>query len=252
MPELDPILWVAVLAVAIFAGVVKGAVGFAMPMILISGLGTFLAPEVALAALILPTAASNVWQSARGGLGNAFDAAKAHRLYIAIVLVMILLSAQVVLLLPDRVAFLVIGVPITAFAATQLLGWRPRIGPAMRRPAEIGIGLLAGTMGGISGTWGPPTVLYLTALETPKREFVQVQGVVYGLGALVLLVGHLNSGVFTAERAQLSAIICVPAGLGMLAGFWLQDQLDQERFRAITLAVLVVAGANLIRRGIFV
>ena len=122
----------------------------------------------------------------------------------------------------------------------------------MRRPAEIGIGLLAGTMGGISGTWGPPTVLYLTALETPKREFVQVQGVVYGLGAVVLLVGHLNSGVFTAERAQLSAIICVPAGLGMLAGFWLQDRLDQERFSAITLAVLVVAGANLIRRGIFV
>lgn len=250
MPELDPILWVAVLAVAVFAGVVKGAVGFAMPMILISGLGTFLAPEVALAALILPTALSNIWQSARGGLGNAFGAAKAHRLYIAIVLVMILLSAQVVLLLPDRVAFLLIGLPITAFAATQLLGWRPSIGPRMRRPAEIGIGLLAGVMGGISGTWGPPTVLYLNALGTQKKEFVQVQGVVYGMGALVLLLGHINSGVFTAERAQLSALICLPAGLGMIAGFRLQDRLDHERFRAITLAVLVVAGANLIRRGI--
>ena len=250
MPLLDPILWSAVIAIALFAGVVKGAVGFAMPMILVSGLGTFLPPEVAIAALILPTVASNLWQAARGGLRNAVAATKAHRLYLAIVLTMILVSAQIVLLLPDGLMFLLIGVPITAFAATQLLGWRPRIPPHARRRAEVSIALFAGFIGGIAGSWGPPTVLYLTALETPKREAVQIQGVVYGSGSLVLLAAHLNSGVFTGERAAFSALLCIPAGVGMLAGFWLHDRLDQDRFRQITLAVLVVAGLNLVRRGL--
>lgn len=251
MLTLDPVLWAIAFVIAVFAGVVKGAVGFAMPMILISGLGTFLPPEVAIAALILPTVASNLWQAARGGLGQAMMAAKAHRLYLAIVLTMIMVSAQIVLLLPEGVIFLMIGIPITAFASTQLLGWRPKIRPEQRRKAEISVGLFAGFIGGIAGSWGPPTVLYLTALETPKKEAVQVQGIVYGAGAVVLLGAHLNSGVLTAERAWFSALLCLPAGLGMIAGFWLHDRMDQERFRQITLAVLVVAGANLIRRGFF-
>jgi len=250
MPILDPIIWTAAVTIALFAGVVKGAVGFAMPMILISGLGTFLPPEVALAALILPTVASNLWQAARGGFANALAATRAHAVYLAIVLVMIVASAQLVLLLPDGVVFLLIGVPITTFAATQLLGWRPKILPAMRRRAEVLIGLFAGFIGGIAGSWGPPTVLYLTALDTPKREAVQIQGVIYGLGSVTLLAAHLNSGVFTGERAAFSALLCIPAGLGMVAGFRLQDRLDQERFRQITLAVLVIAGLNLIRRGL--
>ena len=251
MIAFEPTLWAAVVAIALFAGVVKGAVGFAMPMILISGLGTFLAPEVAIAAMILPTVGSNILQAVRAGLKQAFHAMRAHRLYLAIVLVMIMGSAQLVRFVPGNVIFLLIGTPITLFALTQLLGWRPKIAEHMRRRAEIGVGLFAGFIGGIAGSWGPPTVLYLTALNTPKREAVQIQGVVYGAGSLVLLAAHLNSGVFAGERVTLSALLCIPAGLGMLAGFWLQDRLDQERFRQLTLIVLVVAGANLIRRGLF-
>jgi hypothetical protein len=44
------------------------------------------------------------------------------------------------------------------------------------------VGLIAGALGGLTGTWGPPTVLYLIALETPKAKQLLVQGVVYGSG----------------------------------------------------------------------
>ncbi|PUB14804.1 hypothetical protein [Yoonia sediminilitoris] len=55
-------------ALAFLGGVVKGTVGFAMPMILISGLSMFLSPEIALADLILPTLSSNIWQVMRQGV----------------------------------------------------------------------------------------------------------------------------------------------------------------------------------------
>ncbi|MDP5360245.1 MAG: sulfite exporter TauE/SafE family protein, partial [Paracoccaceae bacterium] len=46
------------------------------------------------------------------------------------------------------------------------------------------------------------------------------------------------------------AFLVLPAMVGMWLGFWLGDRFDQERFRRATLLVLVIAGVNLIRRGL--
>lgn len=247
---MDAELWAVAAAIAALAGFVKGAVGFAMPMIMISGMSTFLAPELALALLILPTLTSNAWQALRGGLAAAAASAKLHWRYIAIVMVFILLSGQLVAVLPASVLFLVLGVPIVLFALAQLSGWRLSIQPRRRRGAELGIGAFAGFVGGMSGVWGPPTVMYLTALDTAKADQMRVQGVVYGLGAVMLTLAHLRSGVLNWDTAPASAAMIVPALAGMAAGFAIHDRVDQARFRRLTLVVLIVAGANLIRRGL--
>ena len=93
-------------------------------------------------------------------------------------------------------------------------------------------------------------MLYLLAVETPKARQMVVQGVIYGLGSVALLAGHLQSGVLNRETAPFSAVLVIPALLGMWVGFKVQDRLDQERFRRVTLIVLAVAGLNLIRRGL--
>ena len=92
--------------------------------------------------------------------------------------------------------------------------------------------------------------MYLTALDTPKAESVRVQGVVYFLGAVFLLLAHMQSGVMNATIAPLSALVIIPALLGQSIGIWLQDRMPQAVFRRATLAVLVIAGLNLIRRGL--
>jgi uncharacterized membrane protein YfcA len=56
--------------------------------------------------------------------------------------------------------------------------------------------------------------------------------------------------VLNAETAVFSAALLPAALAGMGVGFRLQDRMDQDRFRRITLIVLVVAGANLIRKGL--
>ena len=124
MPDIGPELWVAACAVAMLAGFIKGLVGFAMPMVMISGLATFLAPELALAALILPTMATNLWQAARGGFRAAIEATRKHWRYLAVLWILILASAQLIFVLPQAALFLILGVPVTVFAAVQLAGWR--------------------------------------------------------------------------------------------------------------------------------
>lgn len=236
-------------AVALLGGLIKGMVGFGMPMIMISGLSTFLAPDLALAGLIMATVVSNGMQALRQGVGAAVASLKRFRVFLSVGFVFLVSSAQLVPYLPVQTFLLILGVPVTFFAALQLFGVSMRL--ARQRPGvEACFGTIAGAIGGISGVWGPPTILYLTALDTPKAEQVRVQGVVYGLGALALVAAHTGSGVLRAETWPLSIALVLPAVVGMWLGTLVQDRIDQATFRKVTLIVLVVAGLNLVRRGL--
>ncbi|MGR3542399.1 MAG: sulfite exporter TauE/SafE family protein [Hasllibacter sp.] len=250
MDDLTLGLFAACAAITLFAGFVKGAVGFAMPLIMVSGISSILDPKTAVALMILPVVATNVAQTLRTGYAPAIRAVRAHRLYVGIVCVSILLVAQLLPRVDTRALYFVLGVPVTVLTALQLAGWRPRIAPARRRAAEVVAGLISGAMGGMAGTWGPTTVLYLLALDVPKRDSVVVQGVIYGTGAVALFVAHLFSGILNAQSAPWSAALLVPGLLGIWLGFRVQDRMDQAAFRRATLVVLVVAGLNLIRRGL--
>ncbi|NDK33792.1 sulfite exporter TauE/SafE family protein [Rhodovulum sulfidophilum] len=247
---IDIYLFVAAVGVALVAGVVKGAVGFALPMILISGLSSFLPAELALAGLVLATLLTNLAQALRQGGAAAWASVMRYRLLIGCVMLAICVSAPLVPVLSDRVLYLLIGVPITIFTVSQLAG-RHLILPARHRGrAEIAMGLTGGFFGGISGVWGPPVIAYLLSFNTEKTEMIRVQGVVFLIGSVMLVFAHLGSGVLNAQSLPFSAALVLPAAIGMWAGLRLQDRLDPVRFRRATLVVLAVAGLNLIRKGL--
>jgi uncharacterized membrane protein YfcA len=245
-------LWAfaAAFGVTLVAGFVKGAIGFAMPLIMISGLTLFIDPLIAIAGIILPIVMSNALQAFRFGTSQVGEAIREYWRYILIVCVAIVIVAQFVTLVPTQTFYLILGVPVVILSLIQLSGVRFRIPPERRRFAEWSVGLVSGTIGGLTGTWGPPTVLYLIALETPKAKQLLVQGVVYGLGSVSLLAGHVQSGVLNMTTLPFSAALLIPAFLGMQVGFAVSDRLNPEVFRKATLIVLAVAGANLVRRGL--
>ncbi|MDF1621658.1 sulfite exporter TauE/SafE family protein [Pseudothioclava nitratireducens] len=247
-------IWQVALAAGftLFAGFVKGAVGFAMPMIMLSSFGSFLPAELALALLIVPTLITNLAQAFRQGVGAAWASVMKYRLFIAMIVIFIPISAGFVRDIPQPLMFAMLGLPIVAFAAFQLSG-RPMMLPIHhRRRAEIGLGIVGGLYGGISGIWGPPLILYLLSIHAEKQETVRVQGVVFLLGAVVLTVAHIGSGVLNAQTAPASALLVIPAMVGMWLGFRAQDRLDAARFRRWTLILLLLTGLNLIRRALVV
>ncbi|MEP3332446.1 sulfite exporter TauE/SafE family protein [Sedimentitalea sp.] len=246
---LSPSAFLLAFAITAVAGLVKGMVGFALPMIIVSGLGMFLAPELVLAGLILPTVTANCIQALRHGPREALASVRRFRVFLIVGFVFLVGSAQLLRSVSDATFFLMIGIPVSFFSLVQLAG----LGFTLREPnkwIEALIGAIAGFIGGLSGIWGPPTVAYLTALNTPKAEQMRVQGVIYGLGALALLGAHVSSGVLRAATLPLSVALVVPAMLGMWVGGRLQDRIDQRTFRRVTLVVLLIAGLNLVRRGL--
>ncbi|VCU59644.1 Membrane protein, putative [Tritonibacter mobilis] len=249
IPFLAPAGFVLAFVVALVAGTIKGLVGFAMPMIMVSGLSSIMAPDLALAGLILPTLVTNGFQALKQGPGAAWESIKRFRAFLLVGGLFLMMSAQMVRVLPAQLMLLIIGAPITLFAVTQLLGKHLVLHEASRR-VEIGIGAFAGFIGGFSGIWGPPTVAYLTALGTEKKEQMRIQGVIYGLGAVVLFFAHIGSGVMRSETLPFSVLMIVPALMGMWIGGRLQDRIDQKTFRRATLFVLLIAGLNLLRRAL--
>jgi len=246
---ISPELWLICGLVALLAGVVKGVVGFAMPMVMVSLMSSVVAPELALAGLILPTLVTNGAQAMRQGQKAAWQSARRFWVYLVVGGCVLVLSAQLVRVLPLPVLLGIIGVPVTGFALMQLAGVRVALA-RQRRDVEAGIGAFAGFLGGISGIWGPPTVLYLTALGTEKHEQMRVQGVIYGLGSVALLGAHLSSGVLDARTLPFSAALILPALVGQWIGGRVLDRIDQAVFKRATLVVLLVVGLNLIRRAL--
>lgn len=250
MAGLEPWPFLAALAITLFAGFVKGAVGFAMPMILVSGFAVFLPKELALAGLILPTLVTNISQALRQGIDPARETVVTYHRFLIATLVCIVISAPFAEAIPTMAYLLILGVPITLFAALQLMGRSLAIKLHHRNRAEWLLGTVSGLYGGVSGIWGPPLLVFLLSTGAEKVQSVRAQGVVFLISAVTLLGAHLGTGLVNAQTLGFSAALCVPAMIGMALGYLVQDRLDQQRFRRWTQALLVLTGLNMIRQAL--
>lgn len=248
MAEMTLLAFVAALGVAMFAGFVKGALGFAMPMIMISGFSGLMPVELALAALMLPTLITNISQAFRQGVGPAVASSQMYWRLLLTMVVCLLFSAQFLSFLPVPVLLALLGGPIVAFAVVQLMNVPLVLPVRNRRRAEWAVGAVAGLYGGVSGVWGPPVMIYLLSVNTAKHDMVRVLGVVFLIGAVSLIGGHTLSGLMTPQRWAFSAVMVLPSVLGLWLGYKVQDRLDAARFKRWTLIMLALSGLNLLRQ----
>jgi uncharacterized membrane protein YfcA len=229
-------------------GFAKGVVGFALPLVALSVMASFLPGKTAVALLILPILISNLLQALRSGSGEALICLRKFWRLNLVFAIVIVAAAQLAAVMSDEMLFGVIGASITVAGLTQLLGVRLEVAPRHAGIAEVGAGALSGLLGGLAGIWGPPLIMYLLAIRSPKEEMIRAQSITFFLGALLLLGAHLRSGLLNATTLPVSAMMIAPTLLGMFIGYRVQDRLDQTLFRKVTLIVLVLSGLNLLRR----
>ncbi|MEJ1990330.1 MAG: sulfite exporter TauE/SafE family protein [Maritimibacter sp.] len=195
-------LMLASVAIVFFAGFVKGAVGFAMPMIMISGLSSILPAETALAVLILPTVVTNQFQAFRQGWRAALHVVIKMRIYLVMMLVFLVSSAQLVNIVPQWELLMLIGAPIVLFAITQLVGLRLHLTPETK--VAIGLGGLALQAAHLrSGVLNEATLPLSAAALIPALA---------GMGVGVLLHDRMPQSTF--RRAML--VVLFLAGLNLI------------------------------------
>ena len=248
MTDITTLLMLASAALLI-AGTVKGLVGIGLPTTGIGLMTLVIDPRTAIALILMPMLVSNAWQVYRSG-----EVLAAFRRYLPFAVTLIAgvwITVALTSDAPDRVLFGVLGVAILVFVAVNATRFAPRLPDASDRPAQVGFGLIAGVMGGLTSVWAPPMAVYLAARRVPKDEFVRASGLLIFLGSLPLAAGYLREGFVTGPIFLLSLGLLIPTFLGFTAGEALRGRLSEDGFRRVLLGVFFLMGLNLLRRALF-
>ena len=245
----NPVILFIIILIGFIAGIVKGIVGFALPMILITGLSIFIPIEQALASLILPTIITNFIQSFTVSKSSFFSTIITHKTFLFFSSIFLILSSQFYLVLSTELIMGFIGITLFAYTYSQILGFQLKF--KNNSFLTIITGSINGVLGGIAGIWGPLTVSYLISLKITKNEQIKVQGIMYSLVSIFLLLGHLYSGIFNKYTFSLSLSLVPLCIIGLFIGSIIRNKIKQTTFKNFTLVMILLASINLIRKAFF-
>ncbi len=250
MPPIDLNTEAIVILASTFllAGVVKGVAGVGLPAISVGLLTVAFGLMPAMALIVLPSLAGNLWQAFAGRE----------------------LRTVVARIWPFELA-VIVGVPIGGFALVRvdvgllsaLLGFlliahalnglfRP---PAMLPARHEGwagplAGLLTGILAAMTGSYSVPAIFYFQSLGFSRDQLIQVLGFHFSVCAALL---GLTLGAFALMPASLvliSTACVIPALIGMAIGGQMRRRLSEAAFRTLFNVALLCLGMFLAARWI--
>lgn len=230
-----------VAAVFFLAGAVKGVIGLGLPTVSLALLTLALDLPTAMALLLVPSFVTNLWQGLVGGhLGPLL-----RRLwpFLTLAVLTVGLGGGALAAVDLTVLVAVLGGLLIAYGASGLAGWRPSIGPRRERWAGPLIGVVNGTLTGMTGSFVVPGVMYLQALGLPRDALVQAMGILFTLSTAALALSLQGQRLISVEVAGLSALALVPAMAGMGFGQAVRRYLSEAHFRRVFFAALLVLGS---------
>lgn len=237
------------MATFLFAGLIKGTVGIGLPTAAIGVLGQFIDPRLAITLALLPVLTANVWQAATSGA--ILHTLRTFWLFAVTLVGFLLVMTQFLNVLPTNVLAVLLGTMIVIFSAINLMGAMPYLPPKFDFIAQGISGTVSGIIGGLTGLWGPPMLIYFLARRTDKEEFVGAMGVLLFIGGLPLTYGYWRAGLLNASTATASALLIIPTLVGFGLGEQVRRRLSSDRFRVVLLAMFLLMGLNMVRRGLF-
>jgi uncharacterized membrane protein YfcA len=236
----------AVVAVAfVLAGIAKGAIGMGLPPVAI-GLMTLAIPlEEALAMLVLPTIATNVWQAV---WGHGFLRLLRRFWTMAVAAVAGLLAVALAgghLGSPTALAW--VGVVLVLYALLALTAWRPSVPQSAERWANPLVGLASGAVAGVTGVAAVPFLPYMQSLDIGRDDLVQALGIMFlfimgALAAALALQGSIHVGNLPFTLAAVA-----PTFLGVWLGQKARAAVSAETFRLVFLLGLLGIGLHMAR-----
>jgi len=251
MPTLEtiPVETFVLIALAFFGGgLSKGIVGIGLPLVSLPFLAVLMPPLQAIAMLAIPVISTNIFQVFHGGL--FFVVLRRYWTMIVAVAVTAVLASSLIVAVNNEILLTIIGGVITAVGLMRLV--RLPVGIPDRHEGWLNpiVGITSGVIGSVSNLFGPPVFTYLSMRGTNKDTFIVVIAMVFLVGAVPLHGNLILQGVTTSDILILSALASLPVIAGMAVGTWLRSRFSQAVFEHLLIAVIVIAGLNLIRRGL--
>jgi uncharacterized protein len=240
---------VALFAVFVFGGIIKGVTGVGLPLVLVPLATQFVHVPVAVALVSVSMVATNVVQSAEGGHTSK---AVRHLLPILTPLAIgAMIGTHLLISIDRRKLNLIIGVCFLLIAILLLCLPRLRISHQTARWTGPFVGFGAGVLGGMSAIFGPPMIAYMVGLGVDPHTFVKHMAILALTAATVMLLVLGGSGTMSGGDFLMSAAALIPIQLGMPVGRSLRGRIKPNWFRVLVLVVLAASGLDMLRKALF-
>jgi uncharacterized membrane protein YfcA len=228
----------------LLAGTVKGVIGLGLPTVSLALLTVALDLPSAMALLLVPSFATNLWQALAGGRGRAI----LRRLWPFLLMATTTVWLGAMALTRVDLALLsgLLGTLLVAYAAVSLAGVALTVAPGR----EIGLGVLVGAANGVltgmTGSFVVPGVMFLQAIGLPRDMLIQAMGMLFTLSTVALGLALQANALLSLELGTLSVAALLPAIAGMVLAQRIRGRLSEQRFRRVFFYALLILGGYIL------
>ncbi len=239
---------IAVAAIFVLAGCIKGVAGMGLPTAAIGLLELLMPPAEAAAFLVIPSLVTNVWQF----LAGTYRVVLLRRMWPMLLAIALATWSGTGLIARAGTgnATAALGTTLTAYAAVGLAKIRVCVAPRHEPWLSPIIGATTGIVTGATGVFVVPAVPYLQALGLEKDALVQALGLSFTVSTVALAAGLTSDGVFQLHVAGMSVLCTVPALAGMMFGQSIRARIDHATFRLVFFLALLTLGVDLAVRSV--
>lgn len=235
--------------VYLIAGLVKGAMGFGLPVVSVALLPFVVPVETALALNSLVIIATNIQQIRQGGeIRKGLSAAWPMMVGMAM---MVPVGAVFAESIAEATLMAILGGFILLFVVSNFLNPSLKIPAGWEQRTGFGMGLASGVIGGLTSAPGPVFVMYVVSLHLARPVFMTALGFIMALFGVTVALSYAWVGVLRWEHAAPGLISLLPVFAGMWIGNAWAKRLPLDSFRMVVLVLLGVLACLLIRRALF-
>ncbi|MFL2829018.1 MAG: sulfite exporter TauE/SafE family protein [Candidatus Puniceispirillales bacterium] len=239
----DPTIIIIIILAVLAGGLVKGTLGFGMPMVALPIIAFIIPPTTAMILLCAPIFLTNFLQiKFRQGVSSY----RFLPMFLCLIIGLII-GARLILEINVKTITQIIAVSIIFAALVNCFGIKIKnINKNHENTITSLIGFGSGILGGLSTFYGPPMLAYLVAVDLPKEKFVRTVSTMYFIGSFPLYGSLIYYGFATKEDLIFSLILIIPAFIAQQVGTKIRDKFNQKQFRICILITLIILGFSLL------
>jgi len=238
MPEVATLI---VAATFLLAGTIKGVIGLGLPTVSLAILTVAFDLPGAMALLLVPSFATNLWQASIGGNARRLIVRLWPFLLCASLTVWI--GAMALIRVDLTLLSALLGALLMIYATIGLAGVKPVITARQETWSGPLAGTINGLLTGMTGSFVVPGVMYLNALGFTRGQLIQAMGMLFTLSTLALALALGSYGLIDETQILDSSMALLPAVIGMLLGQAIRRVISASVFRRIFFLSLLTLGA---------